>query len=208
MRRIAWIAILLLSTVHLIATETSSVSVYQGFSGGMMLHTGYQFGQTPAPGIGKWQGATFGIGGALRVHLWKYLRVGGEGFVSTMPSVCSNMRQSLVDGSYVRNGWGGILADFCHRGERVWLYGGGAIGGGSCKSLYIYQGNQNDWEPEASTIYSKQAYMYIDPYVGLDYCMTSKVHLTMRIDWMVALHRGDVVYPTGPRLYFGFMFCH
>ena len=61
--------------------------VYQGFSGGMMLHTGYQFGQDRHAPVAAGrstspQGATFGIGGALRVHLWQHLRTGFEGYVS------------------------------------------------------------------------------------------------------------------------------
>lgn len=64
--------------------------VFQGFSGGMMLHAGYLFGQdgnapkTPEGKLCSPQGAAFGVGGALRVHLWKHLRTGFEGFVTTM----------------------------------------------------------------------------------------------------------------------------
>lgn len=93
--------------------------VYQGFSGGMMLHTGYLFGQdknAPVAANGRTsspQGALFGIGGALRVHLWKYLRTGFEGFVSTMPSATTDCHDILKPGSYVRVGCGGVLADCC-----------------------------------------------------------------------------------------------
>ncbi len=202
-------SIFILFSYTLSAQSRESVPVYQGFSGGMMLHTGYLFGKSEAPSLNQWSGATFGIGGALRVNLWNHLRVGGEGFVSTMPSSASNLRQQLANGSYVRNGWGGILVDACWRNHnKVWPYIGGSIGGGACKSLYIYEGNQSDWLPEDNALYNKQAYMYVNPYVGLDYCMTAKVHLTFRLDWMIAIAHTHLVMPTGPRIYFGFMFCH
>ena len=188
--------------------------VYQGFSGGMMLHTGYLFGQdknAPLAANGRSaspQGALFGIGGALRVHLWKYLRTGFEGFVSTMPSTATDCNNILKPGSYVRVGCGGVLADCCWRMDKVWPYIGGVIGGGSMKGLYILEGDQTSWNKDPNSTFHKQSFFYITPYVGCDYCLTQKVHLTFRFDWMLAIHRNELVLPTGPRLYFGFMFTH
>jgi len=188
--------------------------VYQGFSGGMMLHAGYQFGQEPnAPATSDGrstspQGATFGIGGALRVHLWQHFRTGFEGYVSTMPASMTDAHDILKPGSYVRVGCGGVLADCCWRLEKAWPYIGGAIGGGSMKGLYILDGNQDSWSQDPNSTFHKQSFFYVTPYVGCDYCLTRKVHITFRFDWMLAFHRSDLVLPTGPRLYFGFMFCH
>ena len=150
----------------------------------------------------------FGIGGALRVHLWKHLRTGFEGFVSTMPSAITDCRDVLKNGSYVRVGCGGVLADCCWRLDKAWPYIGGTIGGGSMKGLYILDGDQNSWEQDANSTFHKQSFFYITPYVGCDYCLTSKVHITFRLDWMLAIHKSELCLPTGPRLYFGFMFCH
>jgi hypothetical protein len=192
----------------------SSVKVYQGFSGGMMAHGGYLFGvNTEAPKMADGvvcspQGGTFGLGGALRVHLWNHLRIGGEGFVSTMNSATTNMNHVLKEGSYIRTGFGGVAVDACWRKEKVWPYIGGSIGGGAMRSLYVLEGSQDDWVAEEAAYLHKTPFMYVNPYVGMDWCMTKKVHMTFRIDWMVALHKGDVVKPTGPRLLVGFMFCH
>jgi hypothetical protein len=192
----------------------SSVKVYQGFSGGMMAHGGYLFGvNADAPNTADGvvcspQGGTFGLGGALRVHLWNHLRVGGEGFVSTMNSGTTNMKHVLKEGSYIRTGFGGVAIDACWRKEKVWPYIGGSIGGGAMRSLYVLEGSQDDWAAEDAAYLHKTPFMYVNPYVGMDWCMTKKVHMTFRIDWMVALHKGDVVKPTGPRLLVGFMFCH
>lgn len=194
--------------------DDSQTKVYQGFSGGMMGHAGYLFGENAdAPKadnglICSPQGGTFGLGGALRVHLWKHLRVGGEGFVSTMNSGTTNMKHVLQEGSYIRTGWGGVLMDACWRKEKVWPYIGGSVGGGAMRSLYVLDGSQDDWIAENKAYLHKQSFFYVNPYVGMDWCMTQKVHMTFRVDWMVALHAGEVVLPTGPRLLVGFMFCH
>lgn len=203
----------LLAAQTLYADDSQS-KVYQGFSGGMMGHAGYLFGENAdAPKtdnglICSPQGGTFGLGGALRVHLWKHLRVGGEGFVSTMNSGTTNMKHVLQEGSYIRTGWGGVLMDACWRKEKVWPYIGGSVGGGAMRSLYVLDGSQDDWIAENKAYLHKQSFFYVNPYVGMDWCMTQKVHMTFRVDWMVALHAGEVVLPTGPRLLVGFMFCH
>lgn len=194
--------------------SNDSTRLYQGFSGGMMLHTGYLFGQNPnAPKTEEGvlcspEGATFGIGGAMRVNLWRLLRIGGEGFVSTMNSPLTNCRQYLQPGSFVRTGWGGINADMCWRDKPIWPYVGASAGGGSMRSFYLLQGNQSDWQEEEKTLFHKQPFVYVDPYVGMDWCMTAKVHLTFRFDWLLAFHHQSLILPTGPRLYVGFMFCH
>lgn len=201
-------------TCSALYANESSVKVYQGFSGGMMAHGGYLFGvnadapKTADGVVCSPQGGTFGLGGALRVHLWNHLRVGGEGFVSTMNSGTTNMKHALKEGSYIRTGFGGIAIDACWRKEKVWPYIGGSIGGGAMRSLYVLEGSQDDWAAEDAAYLHKTPFMYVNPYVGLDWCMTKKVHMTFRIDWMVALHKGDVVKPTGPKLLVGFMFCH
>ncbi|MCQ2348901.1 MAG: hypothetical protein MJZ98_00290 [Paludibacteraceae bacterium] len=192
----------------------AGTKVYQGFSGGMMLHAGYLFGKDPqAPVVDNEllcspSGATFGIGGGAHVNLGKLMRVGCEGFVSTMNASTTDCRQILAPGSYVRTGWGGLNVDACWRNTKIWPFVGTALGGGAMRSLYIIEGSQTDWLPEQNATFHKQSFFYVGPYAGLDWCMSQKVHLTFRLDWMVAIHDDKVLKPTGPRFYFGFMFCH
>ena len=208
MQKVSLLFLLLFACLSLQAGNSEG-KVYQGFSGGMMVHTGYLFGKDRLSPLDKeLQGATFGIGGAVRVHLWKHLRIGSEGFTSTMNASTTNYRSTLQSGSYIRTGWGGVLADACWRLEKVWPYVGGTIGGGAMRSLYILEGDENDWEEERHTLFHKQSFFYISPYAGIDWCITQKVHLTFRLDWMVAWHKQAVVQPTGPRCYIGFMFSH
>lgn len=181
--------------------------VYQGCSGGMMLHTGWLGGKQIDYPYNP-QGATFGIGGAMRVNLWKHLRIGGEGYVSNMPIGVTDARVILQRGSYIRNGWGGLLVDACWRLEKVWPYIGAGVGGGAKRSLFIADGSQDDWNTEGSAIFHKQEYFYACPFVGMDIVLTKAIHLSCKVDCMMSFHRKELLTPIGPRLYIGFMFCH
>ena len=196
-----------------ITIVTEKTPVFQGYSGGMMLHAGYLFGKNPSAILPSGenispQGMTMGIGGSLRINLWKHLRVGCEGYVSTMNSGATDMRNVLQSGSYVRVGSGGLLADACWRLEKIWPYIGAAVGAGAMRTLSVVNGTEDDWQPEDFAMLTKQSFRYVDPYIGMDWCMTKRVHLTLRMDWMLAFADNQLILPTGPRFFFGFMFCH
>lgn len=195
----------------LASAKNDSTAIFQGCGGGMMLHAGYLFGENASAvlpsGISP-QGMTCGLGGSMRVHLMKHLRVGCEGFSSTMKSGVTDKRNVLQSGSYVRTGWGGVLADACWRGEKWWPYIGGSVGGGAMRSLYILEGSQDDWTAEQTAVFHKQGFGYVNPYVGVDYCITKRIHATFRLDWMLAFTKEQLILPTGPRLYVGILFCH
>lgn len=181
--------------------------VYNGFSGGMMLHTGYMFGKKATLPHNP-EGATIGVGGVLRINLWKHLRIGGEGYVSTMNSSLTTERHNLQSGSYIRNGYGGFLADAYWRWEKTWLYLGATIGGGAMRSLYISDGSESDWLPENKAIFNRQAYFMFDPFIGVDFVLTQRIHLTLKVDYLLPIHHNTLLTPAGPRLYFGVLFCH
>ncbi len=212
MRKHLLLSFLLLLTLTGAANDTSKVC--QGFSGGMMVHAGMLLGQDANAPFNRHgvlcspEGVTAGIGGAMRVNLWRLLRLGCEGFVSTMNSSLSTSRRLLVDGSYIRTGWGGLNADLCWRNSRLWPFVGFSVGGGAMHSLYLLEGSQDDWVEESRSLYHKQSFLYLNPYIGMDWCMTDKIHFSLRLDCMSALSNGSWVKPAGPRLYLGFMFCH
>lgn len=189
---------------------SDSTRVYRGFTGGMMFHSGYLFGNTPSAPVAT-EGATFGIGGALYIHLWDHLRLGADGYVSTMPSTVTSARNQLKHGSYLRTGCGGIVAHAFWKKDKCWPYIGAGIGGGSTSALYVMDGDQGDWLPEGNTILHKQPFVYVTPHVGCDICLTTKVHLTLKADWQFAFSShtsSPLLHPFGPRLYIGFLFSH
>lgn len=207
------ILIILLFFATVASAKNDSTAIFQGCGGGMMLHAGYLFGENagavlPAGKNITPEGMTRGLGGSMRVNLMKHLRVGCEGFSSNMKSDVTNQRDILQSGSYVRTSWGGILADACWRGEKWWPYIGGSVGGGAMRSLYIVEGSEDDWTPEQTAVFHKQGFGYVNPYVGVDYCITKRIHATFRLDWMLAFAKDQLILPTGPRLYVGILFCH
>lgn len=219
--KIVWILFLIATATYAqkdiaidsVVVGKDKMPVFQGYSGGMMLHAGYLFGKNPSAILPSGesispQGLTTGIGGSLRINLWKHLRVGCEGYVSTMKCGVTDMKDVLQSGSYVRTGSGGVIADACWRMEKVWPYIGAAVGGGAMRTLSLVDGTEEDWQPEELAMLTKQGFGYVNPYVGIDWCMTKRVHLTLRMDWMLALADKQLVLPTGPRFFFGFMFCH
>ncbi len=205
--------------------------LFTGFSGGMMLHMGYAFAQSPDElfrnpslmtdkNLPK-SGVTMGIGGALRIHLRDCIHIGSEGFVSTMPL--------MKTGSQVRTGYGGILCDYYgHWGKRVRPLAGITVGGGSTSRLYvpydeeIVTGKEDKYgqTTEYNASYTKTPFFMLDPYVGLEISLNNHISILTRIDWVLpfgtknsALSRQDIswrnyVAPAGPRLYIGFMFGH
>ena len=208
-----WCSAMVFAQNDTTALKKEKVRVFQGCSGGMMVHAGYLFGQ-PAGAIlptGEqisMQGLTYGLGGSMRVNLMKHLRIGCEGFSSNVKSGMTDQHGFLQKGSYIRTGWGGVIADACWRMEKVWPYIGGSVGGGAMRTLSIVDGSQDDWQAEGTAILHKQGFGYVNPYVGMDYCITKRIHATFRLDWMLAFANKQLVFPTGPRLYVGIMFCH
>jgi len=187
-----------LTTILLLLTVSLEISAQRPlFDGGMMLHTGYMRGAVSALNYQP-EGMTYGIGGVLRFHVGNHLRVGGEGYVSTL---------GLMDnGSYVRLGYGGVLADMQWQLGRWQPYAGLTIGGGSVSTLLMFTGDDADWTAEPDVVLHNEGFMMLNPFIGIEYALTDAVHLTLKADRLIPL-TSDVV-PTGVRLYIGFIFSH
>jgi len=196
--------------MNMFAEENASSKMgYSGFSGGMMLHTGYVQSREltfynsngNVREVTQLSGAPFGIGGAVRLHFGEHLRIGSEGYVSTL-TYGENKSYSSV-------GWGGLLVD-CAWHLNSWTpFAGGTVGGGSVKNLTLLEPTPDDFVLEnTSTSYRKYGFMALSPFVGVEYAMTEKMHLVIKIDYLLNLTNWQDDFTTGPRIYFGFMFCH
>lgn len=188
---------LLLITLMLGLHNGISAQEQQLFDGGMMIHTGYLNGNIEAIDYNA-KGMTYGIGGVLRFHISNWFRVGGEGYVSTLTQ--------MDNGSYVRMGWGGIVADGCWCLGRWMPYAGLCIGGGSASTLLVFNGDDGDWTSEPNAVFHNEVFMLINPYIGIEYALTDAVHLTLKADCLTPV-TGEAI-PTGLRLYLGFIFAH
>ena len=195
MRRIALTFLFLSLTVTATAQEKK---LFRGFDGGMMVHTGYLSGELDAIGY-QAKGAPTGIGGVIRLHLGEHLRIGSEGYVSTLGQ--------RDNGSYLKYGWGGLLADFYTVLGRFQPYVGLTLGGGAMTTLLMSEEPAQAWEPVDGTYYHKQGFLAIDPFVGCDFIVSGPMHLTLKVDCLCAFGESHLL-PHGPRVYIGFLFYH
>ena len=79
------------STTMLHAQEKKFI---KGFSGGMMVHSGYQYGGDNPFGLDI-SSPTFGIGGCAKLNFTDHFRAGFEGYFSTAP-----IKKGAVSGSH------------------------------------------------------------------------------------------------------------
>ncbi|MGN0190158.1 MAG: hypothetical protein ACI39U_00730 [Candidatus Cryptobacteroides sp.] len=189
------------------STLVSKYKVFRGCSGGMMLHTGWisssdvTFTSPSGAAVGpmRMRGVPFGIGGAAKVHLWDWVRVGGEGFVSHLNYGENHSNENI--------GWGGLLVEgICPIG-RWFPFAGVTVGGGSVKNTTVLDATTSDFVLDyGTTSYRKYAFMAVCPYVGVEFALTSKVHIVLRADCLLDVTSGQADFPLGPRIYFGFMF--
>lgn len=184
------------------AMSAQDKEVVKGFSGGMMVHSGYQYGCDNPFGLNI-SSPTFGIGGCAKLHLSEHFRAGFEGYFSTAP-----IKRGVVSGSHNKLFWTGLLADwFFQRGKFI-PYVGATLGGGMETSFFMFEGDKHDWVEEGRTVLHKQPFFAIDPYVGVEYAVGKALRLTLKADWLFALNADGLNEPMGPRVYFGFIFAH
>lgn len=176
---------------------------YRGFSGGMMLHTGWVSAGSVTVGLSQPQrmsGLPMGIGGALKVRFGDHLRVGTEGYTSAL---------GYGDwGSSLSIGWGGLLVDWCWQMGRFMPYVGATVGGGLVENLTLTSKPQMDFLPEANISYRKYGVGLIVPFAGVEYGITERMSLTLKGDYMFSLSPNASDFPSGVRCYVGFMFNH
>ena len=192
----------LLTLAVLSSASAEEKKLIKGFSGGMMVHTGYQYGCDNPYGLDI-SSPTFGIGGCAKLHLTDHFRTGFEGYFSSAP-----VKSGVESGSYNKLFWTGVLADFFWKTGKFVPYIGATVGGGMETSFYLFEGDKHDWEIEARAVLHKQPFVAIDPYVGVEYQVGKALRLTVKTDWMFAINSDSLNQPMGPRFYFGFIFAH
>lgn len=79
--------------------------------------------------------------------------------------------------------------------------------GGAMTALLMMENPSSAWEPIDGTIYHRQGFMAIDPFIGCDFIVSKPMHLTLKVDYLCALSNSKLL-PHGPRVYFGFLFYH
>ena len=195
MNRLLITVIFLLLVTMTVAQEKK---LLRGFDGGMMIHTGYLSGHLDGADYDA-KGMPKGIGGVARLHIGKHFRIGGEGYISTL--------SQRGNGSYLKYGWGGLLADVYTVLGRFQPYAGLTIGGGAMTTLLMMENPSSAWAPIDDTYYHKQGFMAVDPFIGCDFIVSGPMHLTLKLDYLCAISQSTLL-PHGPRAYIGFLFYH
>lgn len=222
-------ALVLLPLGLMAEEQENGAPIFTGFSGGMMIHGGYLFSDSPEQvfsntGLGSADyvkglpkaGFCYGLGGTLRAHLVNHVHIGAEGFVSTMPI--------MRTGSNIRTGWGGVFCDGYLNVGKVRPLLGFTIGGGSMKRLFVPDQDKNIYytTAEDSTHYNasftKTPFFFIDPYMGFEVDLNSHMAIIVRVDYLLSFGTtsskltenagswSTFMTPGGPRLYLGIMF--
>ena len=192
----------LLSIICMTDGLAQEKKVIKGFSGGMMVHSGYLSGGDNPYDFNP-KGAPFGIGGVARLHLSNHFRIGFEGYFSNL-----SLKKELVKGSHNKLFWAGGLADWYWNVGRFYPYIGATVGGGMETSYYMFEGNSHDWLPEPNAVLNKQPFFAVDPFIGCDMAVNEVLRLTLKADWLMAIRSNGLNKPSGPRIYFGFIFAH
>lgn len=200
MRRLLIFAIIALLGCG-VATAQEDKAI-KGFSGGMMIHSGYLTGCDNPFGYNM-QGTTFGIGGVARLHLTDHFRTGFEGYVSTL-----GLKQDVSKGSHNKIFWTGLLTDWYWQMGKYYPYAGVTVGGGMETTYLMFEGSSNDWKVEDIAVFRKSGFVAVDPFIGCDIALSEAVRLTFKMDWLLAIRKDELNRPYGPRLYVGFIFAH
>ena len=174
----------------------------KGFCGGMMLHSGYQFGADNPIGVNP-SGITFGMGGVAKLQFTKHFRTGFEGYFSSV-----GLKKDVLKGSFNKIFWAGAIADWFWKCDRFYPYAGVGVGGGMETAFYMFEGDKHDWLPEKNAVYNKKPFFAIDPFIGVEYAVGEALRLTLKADWLLAINKDGLNRPMGPRIYFGFIFAH
>ncbi len=184
--------ILIIALCNKVQARNDSTSL---FTGGMLLHSGYIKNNNSSYQV---DGLCFGLGGKLAFHIGNHLRLGSEGF-------SSNVNYQNNDG-YHKLGYGGLLIEYQFLPKKITPVFGFAVGAGTIKDLYVLQGNIDDNKSD-EVIYKVYAVLLATPSISLEYALSEKIKIALRLDYMINLnneYQND--FASGPRIHLGVLF--
>jgi hypothetical protein len=171
---------------------------YQGFVGGMFVHTGH-FEMSPNfLWDEKIEGYFTGIGGKIAFNFSPYFRIGTEGYAS----------KSVYDDedSFFDIGWGGVLFEGGYNYRKFRPFAGITIGGGHVSQIHVISGNSYDKNIDI-IIYRNYSTFIYSPFLGVEYDLTKKIKLTLKTDFVRTIdNKFDGQNNAGQRIYIGILF--
>ena len=197
------VSILLLFTI--VSTSYASDKFrFMGYSGGMMLHSGYawssEFNINDGGNLYNMQikGAPVGIGGTIKFNFGtekNQLRLGLEGASSTLVFKPQH--------SYSHTGWGGLILDYIRNTDKkIHPFAGCLIGGGGIKNHILSEGSVSDFESEDVMCYRKYPIMALAPYAGIEISVSKKFRIVVKAEYLMNVLGHEADFTKGIRLYF------
>lgn len=192
------------SVYSVYSSEREQKVRYNGFSGGMLVHTGYIKGESfdiygPQNLFIKEEcveGMVFGLGGRMGFHFNDQWRIGMEGYGT---SVCYGENRYKI-------GWGGVNFEYLfHSYHRFSPFVGLTFGGGVAKNTIILEGVSSS-DLFSTAVYRENAFLLLNPTVGVEYGLTEKLRLVFKADYMMNLTQKNEGFASGIRYYIGLVF--
>jgi len=198
-------AIILFLQFSLFAENPEKKFAFAGYTGGMMVHTGYMKSavflvkDTEEQMHNKQiEGMPFGMGGALKFQFGKHFRVGMEGY---MTKIVYEKR-----GSIFRQGWGGVLADGLWKFGKWTPFVGVCFGGGQVTNLLFLTTSSDSYIADAKVAYQQYPVFLFNPSLGIEFSITPKLTLVFKTEYQVSLKKREPDQPNAVRFYFGAFF--
>jgi hypothetical protein len=177
---------------------------FKGYTGGMFVHSGQiksktfevtnSLNETSAHQI---KNLTFGLGGKLVFQFGHHLRIGLEGYNSTVTYGDYKSSYSI--------GWGGFLAEYFYETKLISYFSGATFGGGSVKNLVVTEHQALNFQ--TSEILRRQySTGIIAPYYGAEIKLTPKLRLVYKADYLFPITNKQDDWGRGFRWYIGINF--
>lgn len=193
----------------LLSTGAYAQFSYRGFSGGMMLHTGYLqsdgFDIVEGDDVmsrHQVKGMPFGIGGTIKFHFGTatdQLRIGMEGYRSSI---------SYDEwGSYQSTGWGGLTFDYIRQNKRLKPFVGVNVGGGGNRNHIVHEYLTSSLSSDRLFTYRKYAFVAVTPYLGLEIAFSQKLSFVFKADYLFNVSNPQPDFASGVRVFLGIIFC-
>jgi hypothetical protein len=203
MKNMHKLLIIFLCCISLLSA-TAQKFEFKGYTGGMFIHSGLiksddfevtnSLGETSAHRI---KNLTFGLGGKLVFQFGNHLRLGLEGYNSSVNYGDYKSSYSI--------GWGGLLAEYFHETRMASYFFGTTFGGGAVKNLVVTESQTLNFQT-SEILRRRYETGIIAPYYGAEIKLTQKLRFVYKADYLFPITNKQNDWGRGFRWYVGINF--
>ena len=187
-----------------IFSATAQILEFKGYTGGMFIHSGQiksdafettnSLGETSTHRI---KNLTFGLGGKLAFQFGNYLRIGLEGYNSSVNYGEFRSSYSI--------GWGGLLAEYFYETKLASYFLGATFGGGGIVNTVVTEPQTFNFQT-SEILRRRYNTGIIAPYYGAEIKLTQKLRLVYKGDYLFPMTNKQQDWGRGFRWYLGINF--